>query len=311
MTIYFSTSQCRIKQEEQFVYQAVVLCNHGVSTGKLLAANLKELFNIEIVAVLSSYELDFIDKLDVDLIFTTIPIEYSKKPVLLLNPILRESDKKEIKVFLQKNKEKRRTKSNELDATKLLQDVLRLIEMSGGKVTKEIYKKVEDTFKEHNLKYNTREIQPMLQDILKNSYILLNQECQDWKEAITKVAQVLVEGNVIERRYINAMIKSVEDFGPYIVLGKNLALAHARPEDGVNKLGISVMTLKEPVVFGNPNNDPVKIIFCLAAVDSYSHLNIMKSLIELINDEEKLNQLMETNDVNTFQKILYGNEVVK
>ncbi|MEK5266575.1 BglG family transcription antiterminator [Weizmannia sp. FSL W8-0401] len=311
LTIYFSTSQCRIKQEEQFVYQAVVLCNHGVSTGKLLAANLKELFNIEIVAVLSSYELDFIDKLDVDLIFTTIPIEYSKKPVLLLNPILRESDKKEIKVFLQKNKEKRRTKSNELDATKLLQDVLRLIEMSGGKVTKEIYKKVEDTFKEHNLKYNTREIQPMLQDILKNSYILLNQECQDWKEAITKVAQVLVEGNVIERRYINAMIKSVEDFGPYIVLGKNLALAHARPEDGVNKLGISVMTLKEPVVFGNPNNDPVKIIFCLAAVDSYSHLNIMKSLIELINDEEKLNQLMETNDVNTFQKILYGNEVVK
>jgi len=311
LTIYFSISRSRIRQEEQFVFRAVVLCNHGVSTGKLLAESLKEQFNIEIVAVLSSYELDFIEKLDVDLIFTTVPIEYSRKPVLLLNPILRESDKKEIRAFLKNNKDKRRVKTNELDATKLLQDILKLIDSCGGKVTKEIYKSIEDTFKNYNLKINTREIQPMLQDVLKDSNILLNQECKDWREAIAKVAEVLVKDRTVEKRYIDAMIKSVEDLGPYIVVGKHLALAHARPEDGVNKMGVSVMTLKNPVNFGNSNNDPVKIIFCLAAIDSYSHLNIMKSLIELINDEEKLNRLIETNDVNSFNQVLYGNEVIK
>ncbi|MEH7309003.1 BglG family transcription antiterminator [Neobacillus drentensis] len=311
LTIYFSTSESRMKQEERYVYQAVVLCNHGISTGKLLAANLKEQFNIEIVAVLSSNELDFINKLDVDLIFTTIPIEYPKKPVLLLNPILRESDKKEIEAFLLRNKEKRRTISEKLDATKLFQDVLSLIVDSGGKVTQDHYKKVEETFKEHYLKINTREIQPMLQDILKNSNILLNEECNDWKEAITKVGQILESEEVIEKRYIDAMIKSVEEFGAYIVVGKHLALAHARPEDGVNKLGISVMTLKEPVNFGNPDNDPVKIVFCLAAVDSYSHLNVMKNLIELINDEEKLEKLISATNEKSFNQVLYGNEVVK
>ncbi|AGK56024.1 BglG family transcription antiterminator [Bacillus sp. 1NLA3E] len=311
LTIYFSTSKSRMKQDEHYVYQAVVVCNHGISTGKLLAANLKEQFKIEIVAVLSSYELAFIDKLDVDLIFTSIPIDYQKKPLLLLNPILRESDKKEIKAFLLKNKDKRRTVSDELDATKLLQDILALIEASGGKVTRESYQKVEDTFKEHHLKFNTREIQPMLEDILKDSDILLKQGCKDWKEAITKVAQPLVKEKVIEERYINAMIESVEEFGPYIVIGKHIALAHARPEDGVNKLGISVMTLQEPVNFGNPDNDPVKIIFCLAAVDSYSHLNMMKNLIELINDEEKLDQLISAKDVKMFNQVLYGNQVVK
>ncbi|WP_027416021.1 BglG family transcription antiterminator [Aneurinibacillus terranovensis] len=310
LTIYFSTSASQMKQEEQYVYQAVVLCNYGISTGKLLAANLKEQFNIEIVAVLSSYELSFIDKLDVDLVFTTISIDYPKKPVLLLNPILRESDKKEVKAFLLKNKDKRRTVSNKLDATKLLQDILALIVESGGTVTQESYQKVEETFKEHHLKINTREIQPMLQDILKDSNILLKQVCKDWKEAITKAAQLLVKEEVIEERYINAMIKSVEEFGPYIVVGKHLALAHARPEDGVNKLGISVMTLKEPVNFGNQDNDPVKIVFCLAAVDSYSHLNMMKNLIELINDEEKLDQLITAQDVNTFNQVLYGSEVM-
>ncbi|MEC0304449.1 BglG family transcription antiterminator, partial [Terribacillus saccharophilus] len=233
LTVYFSTSASWMKQEQKYVYQAIVLCHHGISTGKLLAANLKEYFNIEIVAVLSSHELAFIDKLDVDLVFTTIPIDYQKKPLLVLNPILRESDKKEIKAFLLKNKNKRRIISNNLDATSLMQDILALIIESGGSITKDSYQRVEETFKEHHLKINTREIQPMLQDILKQSNILLNQECGDWKEAITRVAEILVSDSVIEESYITAMIKSVEEFGPYIVVGKHLALAHARPEDGV------------------------------------------------------------------------------
>lgn len=311
LTVYFSTSASRMKQDEQFVYQAVVLCHHGISTGKLLAANIKEQFNVEIVAVLSSYEIGFIDKLDVDLVFTTIAIDYLKKPVLLLNPILRESDKKEINAFLLENQEKRRTISKKLDATRLMQDILALIAESGGSVTKDIYQSVESVFKDQHLKINTREIQPMLQDILKDSHILLKQECNDWKEAIAKSADVLIAGQIIEERYVDAMIKSVEEYGPYIVVGKHLALAHARPEDGVNQLGISVMTLKEPVVFGNPDNDPVKIVFCLAAVDSYSHLNIMKNLIELINDPEKLDKLTDAQDKDSFNKILYGSTAIK
>ncbi|MBT2758070.1 BglG family transcription antiterminator [Mesobacillus foraminis] len=311
LTVYFSTSASQIKQKEQFVYQAVVLCNHGISTGKLLAANLKEQFNIEIVAVLSSYELDFIDKLDVDLVFTTISIDYPRKPVLFLNPILRQSDKKVINAFLLENSDKRRTISKRLDATSLMQDILKLIVESGGTVTKESYQKVEETFKEHQLKINTREIQPMLQDILRDSNILLKQECKDWREVIAKAAQPLLKEEIIEERYIDAMIKSVEEYGPYIVVGKHLALAHARPEDGVNKLGVSVMTLEKPVNFGNPENDPVKIVFCLAAVDSYSHLNVMKNLIELINDEDRLDQLITSKDVSLFNQVLYGSEVIE
>ncbi|MFS0560607.1 PTS sugar transporter subunit IIA [Terribacillus sp. 179-K 1B1 HS] len=308
LTVYFSTSASSMKQEKRAVYQAVVLCSHGLSTGRLLAANLKEHFNIDIVAVLSSHEVSFIDKLDVDLVFTTIPIEYQRKPLLILNPILRESDKKEVEAFLLKNKDKRRIIPNNLDATELMQDILTLIIDSGGKVTKESYLKVEETFKNHHLKINTREIQPMLQDILKSSNILLNQECKDWKEAITKAADLLMKEEAIEESYITAMIKSVEEYGPYIVVGKHLALAHARPEDGVNKLGVSVMTLKDPVYFGNPDNDPVRLVFCLAAVDSYSHLNVMRNLIDLINDEEKIKRLIAVQDTDMFNDVLYGSQ---
>ena len=150
----------------------------------------------------------------------------------------------------------------------------------------------------------------MLQDILRDKNIILNQECEDWKEVIEQVSLPLVKEQVIEARYIDAMIKSVEEYGPYIVIGKHLALAHARPEDGVNKLGISVMTLKEPIKFGNEENDPVKIVFCLAAVDSYSHLNIMKSLVELINDKQKVERLIHADNLAIFKQELFENKFI-
>ncbi len=79
LTIHFSTSVSAINQNLHYIYKAVVICNHGVATGKLLSENLKELFNIEILGILSSKELDLIEKFDVDLVFSTVTIQYSKK----------------------------------------------------------------------------------------------------------------------------------------------------------------------------------------------------------------------------------------
>ncbi|MHC5228775.1 BglG family transcription antiterminator [Enterococcus sp. LJL99] len=305
LTIHFSTSVSEMKQEYSYVYKAVVVCNHGLATGKLLAENLKEQFPVEIIAVLSSGELSIIDKLDIDLIFSTLPIEYQTKPVLVLEPIIKEVNKKNIQAFLEDYAQLKRLVNQSNEATLFFHRVLKIIEESGGNVTNDIYQSVEQLFDERQLKINTKEIQPMLKDILKASDILLNETCTDWQEAIREVSVPLLKEQIIEPGYVEAMIASVKEFGPYIVIGKHLALAHARPEDGVNKLGISVATFAEPVSFGNTTNDPVKIIFCLAAVDSYSHLNIMKSLINLINDEEKIERLAECLSVQEFQTILY------
>lgn len=146
----------------------------------------------------------------------------------------------------------------------------------------------------------------MLEDVLQDSHILLNEQVGTWEESIRRVSAPLVEEQVIDPNYVTAMIDSVKEYGPYIVIGKYIALAHARPEDGVNRLGISVATIKEPIEFGNEDNDPVKIIFCLAAIDSYSHLNIMKSLIELINDEVKVDRLSRETNIERFKEILFS-----
>lgn len=306
LTIHFSTSVSAINQDLHYVYKAVVICNHGMATGKLLSENLKELFNIEVLAVLSSREIALIAKLDVDLVFSTVQVSYNQKPLLELDPIIKEDSKKRIQQFLAENSKYKRLIHNSNDSTQLFYALIDIIEKSQGKVTGDIYKELELVFDQNHLVINKKEIQPMLKDVLKDSAILLKQPVHDWEEAIEKVAEPLLKEAVIEKGYVEAMIQAVKEFGPYIVIGKHIALAHARPEDGVNRLGLSVATLETPIEFGNDSNDPVKIVFCLAAVDSFSHLNIMKSLVELINDEAKIDRLSEFTDIEEFKAVLFS-----
>lgn len=305
LTIHFSTSVSAINQDLHYVYKAVVICNHGVATGKLLSENLKELFDIDVLAVLSSRELELIEKLDVDLVFSTVFIQYTQKPVLELEPIIKEESRKRITSFLNENQKLKRLINNN-DSTQLFYALIDIIEKSEGAVTGSIYKEMETLFDQNHLTINKKEIQPMLEDVLQDSHILLNEQVGTWEESIRRVSAPLVEEQVIDPNYVTAMIDSVKEYGPYIVIGKYIALAHARPEDGVNRLGISVATIKDPIEFGNEDNDPVKIIFCLAAIDSYSHLNIMKSLIELINDEVKVDRLSRETDIERFKEILFS-----
>lgn len=305
LTIHFSVSVSAINQDLDYVYKAVVICNHGVATGNLLAENLKEHFAIDVIAVLSSREIELVDKLDIDVIFSTLEIESMSKPVLVLDPIIKAENIGMIDTFLEKYQNCKRLVNNNHDSTRLFHSIIEIIEESEGKISKEIYHKLEEAFDVNHLRINKREIQPMLKDALKDSNILLNEEVKDWREAIRRVSIPLIKEDAIEKRYIDAMIHSVEEFGPYIVIGKHLALAHARPEDGSKKLGVSVATLKEPVAFGNEDNDPVKIIFCLSAIDSYSHLKIMRNLIDLINDEQKIEKLSECNEMEGFKKVLF------
>ncbi|MBO1300419.1 MULTISPECIES: BglG family transcription antiterminator [unclassified Enterococcus] len=306
LVIHFSTIASSIKQNITYIYKSVVVCNHGVATGNLLAENLKEKFpQIEVVAVLSSKEAELVDKLDVDLIFSTFQLSGQNKPLLVLEPILTDANRPIVAEFLSLHQKVQRMIPTENGQTELFANVLRIVEESGGKIDRPIYTKLETLFEQNHLEINKREIQPMLKDILTDNHILIQEHAENWQEAIERVAKPLLKENIIESSYVDAMVHAVEEYGAYIVIGKHLALAHARPEDGVNKLGVSVATIRQPIAFGNDEMDPVKIIFCLAAVDSYSHLTIMKELIELINDETKLNRLIESSNVDSFKQLLF------
>lgn len=304
LTIHFSTSLSEINQGNTYWYRAVVVCNHGIATGKMLSENLKEYFNIEVVAILSSSDVSLIKKLDVDLVFSTVDIQYTEKPLLVVDSIIQEETKLQIKQFLSANSEARRILSSREDFTQFFREILELTKTI-GEVSEKSYAEFENLFDKYDLSINKREVQPMIQDLLSDKNILITEEEFDWRDSIRYVAQPLKEQNVVTESYIDAMIKSVEEYGPYIVIGPNLALAHARPDDGAQKLGLSLAIFEKPVIYGQEEGQDVKVVFCLSAVDSFSHLEVMKNLVNLIREKEKIEQLADARDIETVKEILF------
>lgn len=306
LTIYFSTTLSEINQDNKYWYRAVVVCNHGTATAKLLAENLKEFFNIEVFAILNSREIDIIDKLDVDLVFSTVNIAYHNKPVLVLDSIIQEDTKLRINHFLQTNQKARRVTQKKEDYTKVFLEILQLMEKSSKvEIDKELYAAIEGIFAKNGLRINKREVQPMIEDILKDEHILITDKKYNWRDAIKFVSAPLYKDGIVNKHYSEAMIESVEKYGPYIIIGPHLALAHARPEDGAKQLGLSLAVFEEPVAFGEESNEQVQVIFCLSAVDAFSHLNIMKSLVNLIRATNKVEQLCQARDVQSVKTILF------
>jgi mannitol/fructose-specific phosphotransferase system IIA component (Ntr-type) len=127
---------------------------------------------------------------------------------------------------------------------------------------------------------------PMLNDLVDEKLVKLKVPAKNWEEAIRLSASALVENDKVTPGYVDAMVESAKASGPYIVISKHVALPHARPKMGTKEIAIGVATLENPIEFGHRENDPVKYVFTLSAVDSSSHLRAMSELAELLEMEE-------------------------
>ncbi len=127
----------------------------------------------------------------------------------------------------------------------------------------------------------------MLEEILKGNIQIVDY-VKDWRESIKIAAKPLLEKGIIEKKYVVSIIKNIEKFGFYIVLGENLAMPHSRPENGVKKTGLSFLKLNKPVNYGE---NKINLIFILAAKDSETHINILLSLSSLFQNKESLENL--------------------
>lgn len=143
----------------------------------------------------------------------------------------------------------------------------------------------------------------MLKEFLKNN-IILTDEFDSWALAIKQASEPLLEKNIIKESYVEAMINSVYKNGPYMIIMPHIALAHARPEDGVNKNGISFLKLKTPVIF--PQENDVDIIIVLAAKEDEGHLELMAELADLLVDDEKTEAIRRAHNKNQIKEILFS-----
>ncbi|MBS3949192.1 MAG: PTS sugar transporter subunit IIA [Peptococcaceae bacterium] len=114
--------------------------------------------------------------------------------------------------------------------------------------------------------------------------VLINVPARDWQEAVRAAGHLLVKAGAAEPRYLDAMIRTVAELGPYIVLAPGMAMPHARPEDGALKVGFAAITLDHPIEFGNPDNDPVRLVIAFCAPDSDAHIQSLTQLARALGE---------------------------
>jgi len=289
------------------------LAEKGIDTSKLKISNRAHIImNVEVVAVLGLQDINSLRKLNIDFVVKTINESTGMVPSFKMPPVPRKQDYQELKKFIAKADIKKHMLSLKQSPSvkkNLLKDTISLIETETRKnVSARLVDKLIEIFSEHHIEIKEREVRPMLEDLLTDDKIQIHITADNWREAIEKTSQPLIKNKSINEDYVAAMEESVKKFGPYIVIGPGIALAHARPEDGVAKLDVSVASLAEPIKFGNKANDPVKIIFVLSAIDSYSHLNVLKAIVDLINKPNKIEELFNKEDKASFKKTLFDVE---
>ncbi len=271
----------------------LLVCLNGVATNKLLRKEIEHLFNN--VNIIDAIRLEDVSKWkdDVDYIVSTIPINNAHVPshkIIYVDGILSEIDKQKLYLLFQThNKEKHKI---------IVDNIFKAIKsyIPSNKYD-EVRKVIEDSITAENIfnhNKKERDEKPMLHDIVTQNDILFKDKVKTWEDAIFLGGEPLLKQRKIEKRYLEKVIKNVHELGPYIGIAPNVAISHARPEDGVNELGISILILKNPIYLNNQENKPVRILITLASPDNEVHLTALQELSQILMED--LDSLLNANN---------------
>lgn len=254
--------------------KVLLVCPNGLMVSKSLEIQLyKYIPTIEIVGIVSIKQLKEVN-VYYDYIITTIDIQ-NVNNVIVVNPLLTSSDVQLLTNKLISVKENEKYFNLEL----IIQAIRK-----NGVINNEEALKADLLNIIHKIDEGEM-YQPMLKELINAERVNIIKSVRDWKEAIKIASKPLLEDNSIEELYIENMIRSVEKYGPYIVLADRFALPHASSKEGVNKLAMSLLIVEDEVdLLGKP----VNIFMVLAAVDNTTHIRALASLSEMMYEEENV-----------------------
>lgn len=137
--------------------------------------------------------------------------------------------------------------------------------------------------------------------LLKQENVQICESADDWQDAIRISVQPLEQGGYVESCYKDEIIENVEKLGPYIVIAEDIALPHARPEQGVIGTQISITLFRQGVQFKG-RDTTARLFVTLAAKDNNEHLEALSQISELLSNEEVVNQILAAPDAQTLYR---------
>ncbi|MBS4912999.1 MAG: PTS sugar transporter subunit IIA [Veillonella sp.] len=280
--------------------RVLLVCNSGIGTVQLLKAKLLRQYKMKIVDTIQVFELYEYDLNTIDCVIATVPLpDWLEKAHITVSVNLPKSDFDKISDLL-RQVASRDTAFQDISGNEKLKKLLRDL----SEMTKEypgLYEALEVpalTYWEHVEGKKKR----LLSDFMDVHCIALDETAKDWQEAIQKTSDLLLKEGYVDTVFAHNAIKSVNLYGPYIVIGPGVAFPHGGFEQGALKTGFSLLRLKEPVVVDD--GGACDIFIGLSAADNTSHLNSLYSLMELVGNTVYLEELRKANSAEDVLRLI-------
>ncbi|MGG1068626.1 BglG family transcription antiterminator [Priestia megaterium] len=279
----------------QLKKRAVVVCPNGVSISHLMEHTLRDLFpEFYFYEALSIREFEQ-SKAEFDMVFSPVTVQTSKH-LFIVEQFISDFQK------LQLRQRVIQTIFGLNTSVVNIEQLISVIEKYAKVEQKsQLQKALQDYFSLQILNETSKNQEYSLADLITPETIVLRDQVESWKEAISIAAAPLLHKGVITEAYIDKMQEQYPSMSPHIVLRLNVAIPHASPEDGVQAVGMSLLKLKEGLLCGEQK---VHFIVVIAAIDKKKHLNAMLQLMKLAEMNGVINEMKQLNEKYKIYEII-------
>ena len=133
-------------------------------------------------------------------------------------------------------------------------------------------------------------------EIFSEQYVqYIDQEHVSWQNMIQMAGQPLLDDGLIAQEYVDEIITTCTEKGPYMNIGPNIVLAHARPLPSTKKAVMALLLSKQPAALLDDPAHTARLWIFLATPDDRSHIELIQKLATLLMDADRVQRVLAAN----------------
>lgn len=286
LTLHFG-GFLRSSKSKSDILRILIVCPNGISTGNMLKGEVSSL--LPTAKILGAVSLSEVNELQhqCDLVISTVKVK-SDVPVIVVHPILTDNDR--IAILKRSITNASLQMRPSIDADSLFNLVRNYVDVEKHRALRKDIKNYLIA-NQNNIEISQRHHEKGLSQVLTLDKIRISREEMNWQESLHFATKPLLDIGSIEMSYILSIISQIHYYGPYMFIAPNIVLAHAKPENGANRLDVSLSIFKKGVTFSIHHE--AKIMIVLSPIDQERHLHMLKDIMSIFSIQTNVDDILQ------------------
>ena len=296
-------------RDNSHVCSVILSCPGSMATSKYIEAQLKRYFNLNVVDILTTRQVERAGGQfeNVDFIVSTVEIHGSALPVAVVSPLLTLEDigKLQRMAFQRGRHEQPETQRQYI----LMSRLYSIYQNADAQTILRLNEELSALLHRFPGVLPDQPRQFALLDMLKQKYIKLTGPAMEWRQAMKEASEDLLRDGYFDAGYVAQAIENVEEYGNYIIVSNGIAPAHASREAGVYNDGLSLLLVRDGIRF--EDGDVVYLLFFFSQKGDTDYLDLFKEIIKLGENPEYIDRFRQLENAaevyQLMEKVLSSN----